>query len=110
MLSPRLRIVRAVARPVFQAISDHVHFNLLKKLFVKNFQSLYGILPFIGLYTSFPPETIIYDISVIHPSITFRESLSAAIAAGRLLYPYRTQKISPPAFYTVLKCASLREL
>jgi hypothetical protein len=34
----------------------------------------------------------------------------AAIAAGQLLYPFRTQKISLPAFHTVLKCASLREL
>ncbi len=34
----------------------------------------------------------------------------AATAAGQLLYPFRTQKISLPAFHTVLKCASLREL
>ena len=34
----------------------------------------------------------------------------AAIAAGQLLYPSRTQKISLSTFLIVLKCASLREL
>lgn len=34
----------------------------------------------------------------------------AAIAAGKLLYPSRTQKISPPAFLIVLRCASPREV
>ena len=34
----------------------------------------------------------------------------AAIAAGKLLFPSRTQKISLPAFRTVLRCASPREL
>ena len=34
----------------------------------------------------------------------------AAIAAGKILNPSRTQKISLPAFHTVLRCASPREL
>lgn len=34
----------------------------------------------------------------------------AAIAAGKLLNPFRTQKISPSTFHTVLRCASPREI
>ena len=34
----------------------------------------------------------------------------AAIAAGKLLYPFRTQKISQPTLFTVLRCASSWEL
>ena len=34
----------------------------------------------------------------------------AAIAAGKFLFPSRTQKISPPAFRTVLRYESPREI
>jgi hypothetical protein len=34
----------------------------------------------------------------------------AVIAEGKLLYPSRTQQISPPAFYIVLRCESPWEL
>ena len=36
--------------------------------------------------------------------------IKAAIAAGQLPYPSRTRKISPPAFRSVLECASLWEI
>jgi hypothetical protein len=67
-----------------------------------------------GVVTQLPAESRLYRPFAVSNSTPVRirtlASSVAAIAAGKLLNPFRTQKISPSTFHTVLRCASPREL
>jgi hypothetical protein len=55
---------------------------------------------------------IVHSSARLDTSVRIRtfESSMAARATGKLLIPFRTQKISLSAFCTVLRCASPREM